>query len=102
MNKRLLYAFLIVLWCSGVLAADNSQLESPAISIEQALVVAKRHISSEQIDISDSYISNAEWNPRSGLISFWRIEWRSRKYTRGGGISVTVYADGKVEHVLGK
>ena len=101
-SKRLLLVFIIAAWCRSLHAAEASQLEVPAISIEQAILVAQRHISSERIDISDSYISKAEWNPRFGLISFWRIEWRNEKYTRGGDISVTIYADGKVEHVLGK
>jgi len=38
--------------------------------------MAKRHAADKKIDISHRYIGKVEWNPRSGLMSFWRIEWR--------------------------
>jgi hypothetical protein len=85
---------------SSVLAAGASQLEEPVIPIEQALMLAKRHVASKKIDISDSYLAKAEWQPRSGLISFWRIEWRTKKLVKGAQIFVTVYADGKIEHAF--
>jgi hypothetical protein len=102
MNKRLLSFVLIALWCNSVVAAEASQLEVPATSIEQALVLAKQHVEAAKINVSDMYIAKAEWNPRFGLVSFWRIEWNTKKPIKGGYTIVTVYADGKVEHTFGK
>jgi hypothetical protein len=102
MSKRLLLFVLIAHWCIGVLAGDTAQLEAPAIPLEQALVLAKRHVTAENIEVSDMYIAKAEWNSRSGLIGFWRIEWKSKKPIKGGYTFVTVYADGRVEHAFGK
>ena len=102
MRRNFSLVVLVTLLSNAVLATDTSQLEAPAIPIEQALVVAQRYVSSEHVDVSDKYIAGAEWNPRSGLISFWRVTWLSRKHTRGGSVEVKVYADGRMEHVLGK
>jgi len=102
MSKRVLSVVLILLWFTGVLAANASQIEAPTISIQQALDMANRHVTAEKLEVSEMYIAKAEWNPRSGLVSFWRIEWRTRKPVKGGHIFVKVYADGKVEHAFGE
>jgi hypothetical protein len=59
-------------------------------------------VTTEKIDVADSYIAKAEWHPRAGLLSYWLIEWRNKKYVKGGDILVTVYSDGKIKHILGK
>ena len=92
-----LVTFLIII--SSTVAAS---FEEPQIPIEQALILAKQHITSAKIDVADSYIAKAEWHPRSGLLSYWRIEWRNKKYVKASETYITVYADGKVEHSFGK
>ncbi len=82
--------------------AGATSLEEPKIPIEQAINVAKQYVRAKKIDVADSYISRAEWHPRSGLVSYWRIDWHNMKYVKGGGTYITVYADEKVEHAFGK
>ena len=102
MTKVLYVLFFILLGCGGTEAVDAGQLERPAISIEQAIALAKRHVESEKLNVSDSYIAVAEWHARPGLVGFWRIEWRMKKLVKGGYTVVTVYGDGKVEHGFGE
>jgi hypothetical protein len=93
---------LFMALCSSSIGAANTSLEAPEIPIGQALALAKHHVSAEKIDVAESYIASAEWHPRSGLVSFWRIEWRTKKAVKGGHTIVTVYADGKIEHGFGE
>ena len=83
-------------------STSAASFEEPKIPSEQALLLAKQHVATEKIDVADSSIVKAEWHARSGLLSYWLIEWRNKKYVKGGDILVSVYADGKVEHILGK
>jgi hypothetical protein len=97
LNALILTFFII--FATSVKAAP---LEEPNIPIEQAINVAKQHLTMAKIDMKESYIAKAEWHPRSGLLSYWRIEWSNKKYVKGGDTYLTVYADGKVEHTFGK
>jgi hypothetical protein len=97
LTAAVLATFLFI--ASSTVAAS---FEEPTIPIEQALLLAKQHVATEKIDMTDSYIAKAEWHPRSGLLSYWLIEWRNKKFVKGGDILVTVYADGKAEHIFGK
>lgn len=99
---RSLTAAVLVTFLSIASYTLAASFEEPKIPIEQALLLAKQHVATDIIDVADSSIVKAEWHPRSGLISYWLIEWRNKKYVKGGDILVTVYADGKVEHIFGK
>lgn len=83
-------------------AADTGALETPSISMEQAIAAAKQHVQVQNFDISKHYLASAEWHPRSGLISFWRIEWRMKQPVKGGQIFVTIDSKGKIEHSFGE
>lgn len=100
--RHLIPAVLVSFLITCATSVSAAPLEEPNISIEQAINIAKQHTTTAKIDVKDSYITNAEWHPRSGLLSYWRIEWRNKKYVRGGDTYITVYADGKVEHTFGK
>ena len=102
MTKLCLSLLFITLGFSSIRPADASHVEAPKIPIEQALALAKRYVSSEKIDVSESYIALAQWHPTSGSVSFWRIEWRTKKLIKGGHIVVTVYADGKIQQGFGE
>ncbi len=93
-------ALATILFISSSTVAES--FEEPKITIEQAIVLAKQHVTGEKIDVADSYIAKAEWHVRSGMLSYWLIEWRNKKYVKGGDILVTVYANGKIEHIFGK
>ena len=95
-------SFIPIIFLAITSSTVAASLEEPQIPIEQALIVAKQHVTSAKIDVTDSYVAKVEWHSRSGLLSYWRIEWRNKKYIKGGDICVTVYADGKVEHTFGK
>lgn len=102
MTKLCSFLLITTLGCGSICAAQTSDLEAPEIPMEQALALAKRHVLSEKIDVSESYIALAEWHPRSGLVSSWNIEWRTKKPVKGGRIIVIVYTDGKIEHGFGE
>jgi hypothetical protein len=102
MPKLCSLLLIVTLGCSPIFAARASEFEAPEIAIEEAITLAKRHVSSEKIDVSESYIALAKWHPKSGLLSYWRIEWKTKKPAKGGRTIVTVYADGKIEHGFGE
>ncbi len=76
--------------------------EEPQISIEQALLLAKQHLTTAKIDVTDHYIAKAEWQVRFGVLSYWLIEWRTKRLVKGGQLYVKIYADGKIEHTFGE
>ncbi len=89
--------FTILLFCL-VFTLQARGSEAPTIPIEKVLEIATQYIDSKSIDVSNHYVGSAEYHIRFGLMSFWQVEWRLMKLTKGGQIYVFVYADGKTEH----
>ncbi len=100
--RNLISVVLVTFLVISATPVGAMAFEEPLIPIEQAINKAKQYVTTAKIDVTESYITKAEWHPRSGLLSYWRIEWRNKKYVKGGDTYITVYADGKVEHAFGK
>ena len=100
--RHLISTVLVTFLVIYAVSVEATPLEEPKIQIEQAINIAKQYATTSKLDVTDSYISKAEWHPRSGVLSYWRIEWRNKKYVKGSDTYITVYADGKVEHSFGK
>lgn len=102
MSKRLLVIVLVALWCNSIVATEANLLEVPTLSIEQVISIAKHHVETEKLDVSNHYLASVKWHPRFGLISCWRLEWRMNKLVKGGQIFVTIDANGNIEHGFGE
>lgn len=83
----------------SVYSSENPEFQ---VKIEKAISLAREYVQSNKIDVSGHFIGSSEFNFRSGLDSFWRIEWRMKKLVKGGQIIVNVYENGKIDHAFGE
>ncbi len=88
--------FLALLLCI-FLAATAGQAETPSVPMDEAISLVKHHIVEKKVDVSNRYIGRAEWHSRSGLMSFWRVEWWTADSGSERPLVMNVFADNKIE-----
>jgi|GEM_PF-4682494 len=85
---------------------DGETTRRPAVSIEDALAIAKKHIQEHKHDISHHYIDSvnlvSDPHPNLKRGRCWRIVWEfEAPHTAGGQLFIYVYMDRSVAEASG-
>jgi hypothetical protein len=68
------------------------------LSIEKAIQMARNYTKIKNLKVKNAYIDNTSYHIRSGLLSFWKIEWKIRGFAKDNVITIKIYDDGRIKH----
>jgi hypothetical protein len=99
-----LLVFLLVIAFGVTSFADDGDSFSPAVPLEDALVLAKDHVREKKIDTSHYYLKVVELKfGKDGKSHHWEAQWMSTsRATRGDWFIVRVEMNRSCDLVLGR
>ena len=75
----------------------------PEISYGASVSKAEQYLADQKINVTNHFLGSIDYNFRSGLPSFWRLEWRLKKaFVKGGQVIVIVPTQGKITLSFGE
>jgi hypothetical protein len=85
-------------------AAEPESVHVPALTIEEAVDIAKHCVLERNIRVVGSFIESAKFerNPRGDRGPFWRVTWAYSREIKGGQVFVTVFDNRTCELTFGE
>ena len=78
--------------------------QKPDITIDEALIIARKYLETEKVDVSKSHISSAVFtiDRRRDPTMYWAIRWDRDVQVKGGYIIMHIYMDKSVKAFFGE
>lgn len=92
------FLFIPLFYLDGLAFAETGTV--PIMSMELAIEQAKYYAADNGIDLSGKFMKKTEYhnNPQDGDgRPYWQVYWINRRVTKGGGVELRLFADGRVE-----
>jgi hypothetical protein len=88
----------------GGAIASQVEARRPALTIDDALSVARQYVETHHIDVSQHYVDSVrlDLNPRGDRGKRWIIIYERNDYAKGGQIIFHVHMDRSVERFSGE
>ena len=103
--KMILTFILLLTFCSNIQSSENMERKQPPVLIQEAINIAEKYVSENNIDVSKHFISavryqsSGPWtNSKMGKGPYWQITYELLQHSRGGEVFVFVYMDRKTGH----
>jgi len=103
--KSLLRVFLIItLFLIFSVPLSAKTMNSPALSAEQTIILARKYVKDNKIDVSRRFLVKVEYVGLHDEYNqpFWRIEYQELAGGKGNQTFIFVYQDGTINHGYGK
>lgn len=83
-------------------AAEGGRDERPpAVSIQEAIRLAKAHVKEKRIEVKGKHIASATFHPEAER-PHWEVTWKANKPVKGGWFAIHVRPDKSVEAYYGE